>query len=181
MKILFITDIHGSLYYAKKALEVFQKENADFIALLGDELYHGPRNPLPKEYNPAEVANLLNNYADKIIAVKGNCDSEVDQMVLDFSITAPHSVILYNRRRLFLTHGHIYNEDNLPKLSPGDVLIYGHTHINKVEKKEGILVINLASVALPKEGNPNSYGILEDDIFEIRDISGNVIKEIKFS
>lgn len=181
MKILFITDIHGSLYYAKKALEVFQKENADFIALLGDELYHGPRNPLPKEYNPAEVANLLNNYADKIIAVKGNCDSEVDQMVLDFSITAPHFVILYNRRRLFLTHGHIYNEDNLPKLSPGDVLIYGHTHINKVEKKEGILVINLASVALPKEGNPNSYGILEDDIFEIRDISGNVIKEIKFS
>lgn len=181
MKILFITDIHGSFYYAKKALEVFEKENADFIALLGDELYHGPRNPLPEEYNPMEVAKLLNKFTDKIIAVKGNCDSEVDQMMLDFSIEAAHSIILCNGRRLFLTHGHIYNEDNLPKLSTGDVLIYGHTHINKIEKKEGILVINLASISLPKEGSPNSYGILDKDIFEIRDLSGNIVQQIKFT
>jgi len=181
VKILFITDIHGSLYYAKKALEVFEKENADFIALLGDELYHGPRNPLPEEYNPMKVAELLNKYSNKIIAVKGNCDSEVDQMVLDFPITAPYSIILYNGRRLFLTHGDIYNENNLPKLNPGDVLIYGHTHINKIEEKEGIFIINLASVALPKDGNPNSYGLLYNDIFEIKNFNGNIVKEINFS
>jgi putative phosphoesterase len=178
LKILFVADIHGSLYYANKVLEIFYNENADYIVLLGDVLYHGARNPLTKDYNPAEVANLFNRYADKIIAVRGNCDSEVDQMVLSFPIMSDYSIILYKGRRLFLTHGHIYNKDNFPQLSSGDILFYGHTHINKVIKKDSIFVINLASITLPKEDSPHSYGILVDNKFIIKDLEGNIIQEI---
>lgn len=178
MKILFISDIHGSLYYGKKGIEAFHHENADYLVLLGDELYHGPRNSLPKDYDPKEVANLLNSYADRIIAVRGNCDSEVDQMMLSFPIMSDYSTILYNDQRLFLTHGHIYNEANLPKLNSGDVVFYGHTHVNKIIKREGIVIINLASIALPKEDNPYSYGILEDNKFTIKDIEGDIFKEV---
>lgn len=180
MKILFISDIHGSLYYANKALEAFHHEKADYMVLLGDELYHGARNPLPKDYNPAEVANLLNGYADSILAVRGNCDSEVDQMVLDFPIMADYSIILYNQRRLFLTHGHMYNEENLPKLRPGDVLFYGHTHINNILRKDNVFIINLASITLPKEDNPHSYGIFEDNRFAIKGVDGKIFKEVNF-
>jgi len=177
LKILFVTDIHGSLYFTNKALEAFYNEKADYIVLLGDVLYHGARNPLPRDYNPAQVAALLNKHGDKIIAVKGNCDSEVDQMVLSFPIMSDYSVILYNGRRLFLTHGHIYNKDNLPNLSSGDILLFGHTHINEVIKKDSIHVINLASITLPKENNPNSYGILNNNRFVIKDIQGKIINE----
>ena len=180
MKLFVISDIHGSLHYTRKALGTFKKENADYIVILGDELYHGARNPLPLEYNPKEVAQLLNQYADKILAVRGNCDSEVDEMVLDFPIMTTYSIILYNGRRLFLTHGHIYNEDNMPKLSSGDVFIYGHTHIPKAEKKGNLFIINPGSITFPKENNPNSYGILDENIFEIKDFDGNVIKEVNF-
>lgn len=179
MKLFFVSDIHGSAYYAKKALEIFKKENADYIVILGDELYHGPRNPLPLEYNPQEVINLLNGIGDKIIAVRGNCDSEVDEMVLNFPIMSTYSTIFYNRKRLFLTHGHIYNEANLPKLSSGDVFIYGHTHIPKAEKSGDIFIINPGSISLPKENHPNSYGILEDDVFKIKNLEGETFKEIK--
>lgn len=181
MKIFFISDIHGSLYYAKKALEIFKKENADYIVILGDELYHGARNPLPLEYNPKEVAQLFNEFAHKIIAVRGNCDSEIDEMVLNFPMMSTYSIVLYNNRRLFLTHGHIYNEDNLPKLSEGDVFAYGHIHIPKAEKKENIFIINPGSITFPKENNPNSYGVLEENTFKIKDLDGNVFKEISFS
>lgn len=181
MKILFVSDIHGSLYYARKALKAYKKENAGYIVLLGDELYHGARNPLPAEYNPKETAQLLNEFADRIIAVRGNCDSEVDEMVLDFPIVADYSFVLYNGKRLFLTHGHIYNDDNLPKLSDGDVFIYGHTHIPRAEKKEGIFFINPGSITLPKENNPNTYGVLEGDVFKIKDLDGNVFREINLT
>lgn len=181
MKIFFMSDIHGSLYYTKKALESFKKENADYIAILGDELYHGARNPLPEEYNTKEVTKLLNEYSDRIIAIRGNCDSEIDELVLDFPMMSTYSVILYGDRRLFLTHGHIYNEDNLPKLRKGDAFIYGHTHVPKAEKKDGIYIINPGSITFPKENNPNSYGILEENIFKIKDLNGSVIKEIELS
>lgn len=180
MKIFFMSDIHGSLYYAKKALDNFKRENADYIVILGDELYHGARNPLPLEYNPKEVAQLLNEFADKIIAVRGNCDSEVDEMVLDFPMMGTYSIILHNNRRLFLTHGHIYNEDNLPKLMDGDVFIYGHTHISKAEKRGNIFVINPGSITFPKENCLNSYGVLEGDIFKLKDLNGKVFKELSF-
>lgn len=173
MKLFFMSDIHGSLYYLEKVIENYKKENADFIVILGDELYHGARNDLPQGYNPKGVTELLNKYSDKIIAVRGNCDSEVDEMVLDFPIMATYSSILYNGKRLFLTHGHVYGENNLPKLRDGDVLIYGHTHIPVAKKENGIFIINPGSISIPKENNPNSYGILENDVFKIKDLDGN--------
>lgn len=181
MKIFFVSDIHGSIYYAKKAIERFEYEEADYMVILGDILYHGARNPLPKDHSPKDVITLLNGLADKIIAVRGNCDSEVDEMVLDFPIMSTYSTILYNGRRMFLTHGHIYNEDNLPILSTGDVFIYGHTHIPVAEKKEDLYIINPGSITFPKESNPNSYGILEDHVCRIKDLEGNVLKHIDMS
>ncbi|MCR4434393.1 MAG: phosphodiesterase [Clostridiales bacterium] len=178
MKIFFISDIHGSLYYTKKALDCFKKEDADYIAILGDELYHGARNPLPLEYDPKEVAKLLNEFTDKIIAVRGNCDSEVDEAVLSFPMMAAYSTVLYNGRRIFLTHGHIYNEENPPMLGKGDIMVFGHTHVPKAEKKGDIFIINPGSITFPKENSPNSYGVLEESTFKIKDLDGNVLKEI---
>ena len=178
MKLFFISDIHGSVYYLKKALERFEEEKADYLIILGDILYHGARNPLPLEYNPKEVIELINPYADRIITVRGNCDSEVDEMVLDFPIMSTYSNIIYNGRRLFLTHGHIYNEDNMPKLKDGDIFIYGHFHIPRAEKKGEIYFINPGSISLPKENSPHSYGILEGNIFTIKDLEGNSFKKI---
>jgi len=178
MKIFFISDIHGSLYYLEKALKLYKEEGANFIVVLGDALYHGPRNPLPEQYNPQAVAGLLNQYKNKIIAIRGNCDSEVDQMLIEYPMMSDYSIILYNNRRLFLTHGHIYNEDNLPNLSENDVLIHGHTHVPVAKKHNNIYVLNPGSVTLPKENNPNSYAILEDNIFQIKNLQGTVIKEI---
>lgn len=180
MKIFFISDVHGSQYYLEKALQCYKEEGADHIVLLGDALYHGPRNPLPKDYNPQAVASLLNSYKDKIIAVRGNCDSEVDQMLIEYPMMSDYSIILCNNRRLFLTHGHMYNEDNLPNLSSDDVFIHGHTHLPVAKKHKGIYILNPGSVTLPKENFPNSYAILQDDLFQIKDLNGEIIKEIKF-
>lgn len=180
MKILFISDIHGSLYFAERGIEAFYREKPDYMVLLGDLLYHGARNPLSKDYRPGEVADLLNEFSRRIIAVRGNCDSEVDQTVLAFPIMSTYTTIICGGRRLFLTHGHIYNENNMPNLDPGDVLVYGHTHINKITKSHGVFVINLASITLPKENNPHSYGVLEDDRFTIKDIDGSILERIDF-
>lgn len=177
MKLFFISDIHGSLHYLRKALDNFKQENADYIVILGDHLYHGARNPLPIDYNPREVAKLLNEFADRIIAIRGNCDSEVDEMVLEFPMMSAYSTVLYHGRRLFLTHGHIYHEGNLPKLKEGDAMIYGHTHVPKLEKRGNIYIINPGSITFPKENHPNSYGILEEDKFKIKDLDGNSFLE----
>jgi putative phosphoesterase len=179
MKLFFISDIHGSLYFLNKALERYAQEGASHIVILGDELYHGARNPLTREYNPKGVTAALNEYSDKIIAVRGNCDSEVDQMVLTFPLSAPYSFILYGGKRLFLTHGHIYNENSLPKLAPGDVFLYGHTHIPVAKKTGGITIINPGSISLPKDGNPETYGVLEDNVFSIKRLDGTVFKQIE--
>ncbi|MCX7708686.1 MAG: phosphodiesterase [Clostridia bacterium] len=180
MKLFFVSDIHGSLHYLQKALENFKRENADYIVILGDELYHGARNPLPLDYNPKEVAQQLNEFADKIIAIRGNCDSEVDEMVLDFPLMSTYSTIFYEGRRLFLTHGHIYHGNNLPKLKDGDVFLYGHTHVPVAEKKGNIYIINPGSITFPKENSPNSYGILDGNHFRIKDLDGNLYKEVIF-
>ncbi|MFA9399278.1 MAG: phosphodiesterase [Clostridiaceae bacterium] len=178
MKLCFISDIHGSFYFAKKAIEKYEEEKADHLIILGDELYHGARNPLPREYNPKEVINLFNKYDSNIIAIRGNCDSEVDEMVLNYPIMSTYSIILYGSRKLFLTHGHIYNENNLPKLNNGDVFIYGHTHIPVAKNQNNIFIINPGSISIPKENNPNSYAILENDTFTIKDFDGNELKKI---
>ncbi|MBC2856793.1 phosphodiesterase [Cetobacterium sp. 2A] len=180
MKIVVISDIHGSVHYLNKALKAFEKEQGDILLILGDELYHGPRNPLPKDYDPKEVAKCLNKLKDKIIAVRGNCDSEVDQMMLEYPIMGDYSTIFWKKKRIFATHGHIYNKENLPPISNGDILIYGHTHIPLAEIKENVYILNPGSISLPKENNKNSYGVFENNSFEIKSLDGEVIKKINF-
>lgn len=178
MKLFFISDIHGSKYWVSRALEKFERERADQIVILGDLMYHGPRNPLPEEYNPQEVANLLNQYKDRIVSVRGNCDSEVDQMLLEFPILSEYAILFYEGRRIFATHGHHFHIDNLPNLSKNDGFIQGHTHLPVAEKRGDVLVFNPGSVSLPKENNPNSYAVLDNLEFRIKDFEGNVLKSI---
>lgn len=177
MKLLVISDIHGSLFYLKKILNIFEKNSYDKILILGDELYHGPRNPLPKEYNPKEAAELLNRYKSKIIAVRGNCDSEVDQMVLDFPITADYNMILWENKKIFMTHGHIYNIDNSLPLENEDILIYGHFHIPMIQRKEEKIFLNPGSISLPKGESLNSFGVFENGKFYIKDMEENILME----
>ncbi|OBU36137.1 phosphodiesterase [Photobacterium phosphoreum] len=162
MKLFFASDIHGSFVAAQKAIAAFEQSGARYLILLGDILNHGPRNPLPEGYDPIKVAKLLNQYAARITAVRGNCDSEVDQMLLDFPMMADYNlVMLANGRRLFLTHGHIYNADKHPQLMTGDVIVSGHTHIPVAERKADYFVFNPGSVAIPRNGLPASYGLLD--------------------
>ena len=179
MKLMFASDIHGSAYYCRKMLEAYQAEEAGRLILLGDILYHGPRNDLPKEYAPKEVIAMLNPMKNDICAVRGNCEAEVDQMVLDFPVMVDYALILYGERNLYATHGHIYNENNLPPLKNGDILIHGHTHVLKAEKREDYTLLNPGSVSIPKEGNPPSYAILEDGLFTIKGFDGTTIKELQ--
>lgn len=167
MRLIFASDIHGSLPAAERVLERFAQSGAQWLIILGDVLNHGPRNALPEGYAPAEVAGKLNGVAARIIAVRGNCDSEVDQMLLDFPITAPWQQVLTERCRLFLTHGHLYSPEKLPSLCAGDVLVYGHTHIPVAEKRGDIFLFNPGSVSIPKGGFPASYGLLEGDRLQV--------------
>lgn len=180
MKLFFISDIHGSAVFLQQALDCFASERADYLVLLGDELYHGARNPLPEGYDTKKTAALLNEYADNIIAVRGNCDSEVDQMVLNFPMMSDYSTVLHEGRRLFLTHGHLFHPDHLPPLSGGDVFCYGHTHLPVAEKKENIILFNPGSITLPKEGNPHTYGVLSDSYLSIKALNGETFKQIDF-
>lgn len=179
MKLFFISDIHGSVEDLNIALDIFAEEKADYLILLGDILYHGPRNPLPINYNPQEVVKSLNPHKEKIIAIRGNCDSEVDQMLLDFPIMADFSQILIDNKRFFLTHGHIYNETSLPPLGKNDILCHGHTHILKAEKKEDFIIFNPGSITFPKESNEKSYGIYEKNILSIFSLKKELIKKLE--
>lgn len=177
MKVIFISDIHGSYTYLKKVIDVFEKEKADKLIILGDILYHGPRNPLPEGYDCKKVAELLNQYSNKIIAVRGNCDAEVDQMMLDFDIRQDYQTVDIDGHHFFLTHGHIYGPDKLPVLNTGDIFVYGHFHKPVAQRYEDIYMLNPSSIALPKEGT-NSYGIYEKDVFTIKDFNNAQIKTI---
>ena len=179
MKYMFASDIHGSAYYCRKMLEAYKQEKADRLVLLGDPLYHGPRNDLPKEYAPKEVISMLNAHRKEIYAVRGNCEAEVDQMVLQFPVMADYCILALEGKTLYATHGHIYNQDHLPPIQEGDVLIHGHTHVLKAQKMEGYVLLNPGSVSIPKEGNPPTYGILENGLFSIRDFQGNIRKTIQ--
>ena len=162
MKLFVASDIHGSYYYCKKMIERFEMDNYDYLVLLGDILYHGPRNDLTMEYDCKKTAKLLNKYKDKIIAVKGNCDAEVDQMMLEFSIEEKNMLIVNNDKKIFLTHGHLYNENNIPPLRDIDYLFLGHTHRKLDVMVDGIRVLNPGSISLPKDGS-NSYFVMDDD------------------
>ena len=179
MKYMVASDIHGSAYYCRKMLESFEKEGADRLVLLGDLLYHGPRNDLPREYAPKEVIPLLNGVKEKLLCIRGNCDAEVDQMVLEFPVLADYALLVLEGRNYYLSHGHIYHEGNLPPLMPGDGFLYGHTHVLRAEKNDGRIFLNPGSVSLPKEGNPPTYGILEKDWFRIRNFEGETLRELQ--
>lgn len=178
MKIMFISDIHGSYYYAKKAIEIYRNCKAKRLVILGDVLYHGPRNCLPKDYDCKKVSELLNEYKDEIIAVRGNCDAEVDQMVLDFMIRSDYATMDVDGHHFFLTHGHLFDENRLPPLKKGDVFVHGHFHKPMAYGKDDIYILNPSSISLPKQG-VCSYGIYEDHYFKILDFNQKVIKEIK--
>ena len=180
MKILIISDIHGSSYYAEKIKEIEEKEKPDQIILLGDLYYHGPRNNLTQEYNPMKVAGILNDFGEKIVTVRGNCDAEVDKMVTGIDVLQESCTIINEGRRIFATHGHIYSEDQLPALSENDVFLYGHVHLPIAKKEKGIYILNPGSITLPKQGNPNSYGILDENGFVIKNLEHVIIKEIQF-
>ena len=179
MKLMFISDLHGSAYYAKKIKEIFERECPDKIVSVGDLLYHGPRNDFPKDYNTKEVTVILNSLKDKMIAVRGNCDSEVDQMVHEFPMMADYVVINVDEKDIFVTHGHLYSPENLPKIAENGVFISGHIHIPVAEKKRNTIVLNPGSASLPKEDNIPSYMLYENGVFKIIGIeTGEIIKEL---
>ena len=178
MKYMFASDVHVSAYYCRKMLNAYQEEKAERLVLLGDLLYHGPRNDLPKEYAPKEVIQMLNGMKNSIYAVRGNCEAEVDQMVLDFPVLADYCILALEGKTLYATHGHVYNTENLPPMQEGDILIHGHTHVLKAEQMDGYIRLNPGSVSIPKEGNPPTYGILENGVFYVKDFEGNVVKSI---
>lgn len=170
MKLLIASDIHGSAYFCRKLLEAYDQEKADKLILLGDILYHGPRNDLPEEYAPKEVLAMLNAKKEEILCVRGNCDTEVDQMVLEFPILAEYGFLYEQGRMIFLTHGHVFNEQNLPMLKKGDVLLHGHTHVPVCREHATYVYMNPGSVSIPKEKSPHSYMIYEDGLFVWKDL-----------
>lgn len=190
MKYLIASDIHGSSYWCRKLLEAYRTENADRLILLGDILYHGPRNDLPREYAPKEVAKMLNEYKSEILAIRGNCDAEVDQLLLEFPIMAEYAALeipinpqelpnsesdtAYNRdiksEIVYLTHGHHINIDNPLPICPGSVIIYGHTHRQLDATRNGIRFLNPGSISLPKDNSSHGYLILEGGAFTLKEI-----------
>ena len=173
MKFMIASDIHGSAYYCEKLLKAYKKEKAERLFLLGDILYHGPRNDLPREYNPKAVLAMLNEMKEEILCVRGNCDTEVDQMVLEFPILADYAILPIGERLLYATHGHVYNKENPPKMKKGDILLNGHFHVPAFEAMESFLYMNPGSVSIPKENSQHSYMILEDDTFVWKNLDGD--------
>ncbi len=179
MKLMIASDIHGSAFYCRQMLEAFEKEQAERLLLLGDILYHGPRNDLPKDYNPKEVIAMLNAIKEKILCVRGNCDTEVDQMVLEFPVLADYCIFFEGSKTVYATHGHNYNESKLPPLQQGDILLHGHTHVPKCTEHESYTYINPGSVSIPKENSAHSYMVFENGLFEWKTLDGEKYKEFR--
>ena len=179
MKLLIASDIHGSLHFLEKLLSAIEKEKPEKVILLGDIYYHGPRNPLPKKYNPMKVSEMLNSYADKLICVKGNCDAEVDQMISEFKIE-DHINIELNNKKIMFTHGHKFNIDN--KVENIDILIYGHFHTGFIKEENNQYFINSGSITLPKNNTPHSYLLIESNnesiSITLKDIDGNIVDSL---
>ena len=176
MRWMIASDIHGSAYYCRKMIEAYRRERADKLLLLGDILYHGPRNDLPKDYAPKEVIAMLNEIKEEILCVKGNCESEVDQMVLEFPIMADYCILYLNDRMIFATHGHVHNLEHVPMLKKGDILLHGHTHVPVCRETDRCIYMNPGSISIPKEDSLHSYMIL-DEKFEWKDLNGEVYME----
>ena len=178
MKLMFASDIHGSAFCCRELMKRFEEEKPERLILLGDLLYHGPRNDLPEEYAPKEVIKMLNSIKTKLLCVRGNCEAEVDSMVLEFPVRADYMTVWAEEKLFFCTHGHLYNEEDMPFINEGDVYISGHTHIYRAEKARGRYFINTGSVSLPKNGNPRTYVTYKDGIFEIKELCGKRICSI---
>ncbi len=173
-KFLIASDIHGSAKYCRLLLEAYKKEKAAKLVLLGDILYHGPRNPLPEEYSPQTVAALLSEVKQDILCVRGNCDSEVDQMVLPFPVTPEYALIFADGKRIYLSHGH----REVPPLSDGDIYITGHTHV-PVKENIGYIHLNPGSTSLPKENSRRGYILYSDGTFYLKTLDGEIYDRIK--
>ncbi|MBQ4613070.1 MAG: phosphodiesterase [Clostridia bacterium] len=180
MTFLIASDIHGSAYYCRLLLDAFAREGADKLVLLGDILYHGPRNDLPTEYDPKAVIALLNAHKDDLLCVRGNCDCDVDQMVLQFPILADYAVFYVGSRMIYATHGHVHNSQNLPPMKAGDVLLHGHTHVPACEQLPTHIYINPGSVSIPKENSPHSYLLLSDEGFVWKSLDGEIYRKFQF-
>lgn len=181
MKILIASDIHGSAFYCEKLLNAYKEEKADRLLLLGDILYHGPRNDLPKDYAPKKVIQMLNDMKQEILCVRGNCDTEVDQMVLEFPVLAEYCILPIGERMLFATHGHVFHRKNLPMLKAGDILLNGHFHVPACEKEGDIIYMNPGSVSIPKEDSEHSYMIMEDETFIWKNLEGKSYRQVTIS
>lgn len=180
MKWLIASDIHGSASCCEKLLAAFERENADRLLLLGDLLYHGPRNDLPEGYAPKQVISLLNAAKDKLFCVRGNCEAEVDQMVLEFPVLAEYCLLETEGRLVFATHGHHFNLQSPPALKSGDVLLHGHTHVPARDGSHGFWYLNPGSVSLPKESSPRSYMTLENGLFRWKELDGGEYDSLCF-
>jgi putative phosphoesterase len=178
VKLFFASDLHGSLPATEETIQLYLASGADHLILLGDILNYGPRNPLPDGHDPLQVAELLNQYSDQIIAVRGNCDSEVDQMLLNFPMMMDYAwVLLETGKRLFLTHGHLYNSEKRPSLREGDVIALGHTHVPVAEMQNGAVIFNPGSMTFPRNGLPRSYGLLENNTLTVQTPEGEVLAQ----
>ncbi len=175
MKLLIISDIHGSSYYAKMIPEIFNLEKADEMIILGDLYYHGQRNPLPKDYSPMDVCNILNSLKEKLKVVRGNCDALVDETISDFNFH-DHLLLNINNKRIYFTHGDKYNQDVLPD-EKFDIMFYGHFHTGFIRKKDNLIFANPGSISLPKNNTRHSYIIMDSEKITLKDISGSIIEE----
>ncbi len=178
MKVLVISDIHGSGYYAEKIKEIDEREKTEKIILLGDLYYHGPRNDLSQEYNPMKVAEVLNSLKNKLLVVKGNCDAEVDEMISEFDFQ-DHILMNINGKNIYFTHGHKYNIEKIP-YEEFDMLIYGHIHQGFIEEKEGYIFANPGSISLPKCNTEHSYIILDENKVILKRVDGEILKEYNY-
>lgn len=178
MKYFIVTDIHGSAYWAQKVVDAYNQSGADMLVILGDLYNHGPRNPLPRDYAPTRVAEILAPYAHKIVAITGNCDSVVDQMISNFTFVQ-NNIVPLQGRKLFATHGHVYNKDNLPYLASGDVMVYGHFHINEIVVVDGVVCVNVGSPSLPKD-DTCAYCIVDDNGVGLYTFDGQLLLEHRF-
>ena len=181
MKFLVVSDIHGSATAFERVAQAFEAEGADYLIVCGDYLNHGPRNPIPDGYDPQRVATMINAFKIRILAVRGNCDSEVDQMLLEFPCAGDYLMFFSGKRRCFVTHGHIWNEGNLPPLLPGDLFISGHTHIPVLEERDRVILLNPGSPSLPKGGSAPGYAIVEERAIILKTLDGAELKRIQLS
>ena len=178
MKWLIASDLHGSALYTEQLIARFDESGADRLLLLGDILYHGPRNALPEGYDPPRVAEMLNACAERICCVRGNCDCEVDQMVLSFPLTADYLYLPVGKRMCFVTHGHVYTPDRLPALAAGDLFLFGHIHVPRCEERGSVTLLNPGSVSIPKGGSERSHMTLDGTRFEWHTLDGAVYRTL---